>query len=121
MADYIQSFCINNLADPEREFIRKWYAKVLYDALKQLLEVQLRRAYKYFFTGKCYCEIAREENVDENAVRQSIERARTRLKQLLCSTGILETDFEKPVPTQFIKHRREKRRWKNVSYSNGHL
>jgi hypothetical protein len=109
MSDYIQNFCINNLANPEREFLRKWYTEILYDALKKLPEVQLRRVYKHFFARKCYCEIAREENVDESAVRRSIERAIIRLKPLLCGTGISKSDFERPVPTRYIKHRREKK------------
>ena len=67
---------------------------------------------EHLLTEKCYCEIAREENVDESAVRRSIERAIIRLKPLLSGTGISKSDFERPVPTRYIKHRREKKKKK---------
>jgi len=76
-------------------------------ALAKLTEDQYRRIQKHFFEGKSKVKIAKEEGVDESAVRRSLTRAYVTLRQLLEGTEISKSDFAVYAPTRYIKHRRE--------------
>ena len=53
----------------------------LHTALKRLPEKQLNRIHAFYFLGKSKSEIARDEGVDEKAVRLGIERGLATLKK----------------------------------------
>ena len=55
----------------------------LYTALDQLPPVQARRVYAHYILGKSKSDIARAENVSENAVRDSISRGMEMMKNIL--------------------------------------
>lgn len=55
----------------------------LYLALDQLPPVQARRVYAHFILGKSKTDIAKAENVSENAVRDSISRGMETMKNIL--------------------------------------
>ena len=107
---YIESFYTSDVGNPEKEYFKKLSSEILTDALAQLSKDQYRRIMKYHFDGKSKTQIAREENVDESAVRRSLERAYETLRGLLTGTELSKQDCEKPVPTRYIKHRRAKKK-----------
>ena len=104
---YIENFYRNSVCKPEREYIRKEARGILAGALAKLTEDQYRRIQKHFFEGKSKVQIAKEEGVDESAVRRSLTRAYVTLRPLLEGTGISKSDFAVYAPTRYIKHRRE--------------
>ena len=55
----------------------------LYLALDQLPPVQARRVYAHYILGKSKTDIAKAENVSENAVRDSISRGMETMKSIL--------------------------------------
>ena len=55
----------------------------LYTALDQLPPVQGRRVYAHYILGKSKTDIAKSENVSENAVRDSISRGMEMMKNIL--------------------------------------
>ena len=55
----------------------------LYLALNQLPPVQARRVYAHYILGKSKTDIAKAENVSENAVRDSISRGMETMKNIL--------------------------------------
>ena len=55
----------------------------LRDALEQLSEVQKRRLIKYFFENKNEYQIAKEEGVSQQSIHIGIDRALTKLKEIL--------------------------------------
>ena len=55
----------------------------LYLALDQLPPVQARRIYAHYILGKSKTDIAKAENVSENAVRDSISRGMETMKNIL--------------------------------------
>ena len=55
----------------------------LYMALDQLPPVQARRVYAHYILGKSKTDIAKAENVSENAVRDSISRGMETMKNIL--------------------------------------
>lgn len=55
----------------------------LYLALDQLPPVQARRVYAHYILGKSKTDIAKAENVSENAVRDSISRGMEAMKNIL--------------------------------------
>ena len=55
----------------------------LYLALDQLPPVQARRVYAHYILGKSKTDIAKAENVSENAVRDSISRGMETMKNIL--------------------------------------
>lgn len=55
----------------------------LYLALDQIPPVQARRVYAHFILGKSKTDIAKAENVSENAVRDSISRGMETMKNIL--------------------------------------
>lgn len=107
---YIESFYTSDVGNPEKEYFKKLSSELLTNALAQLSKDQYRRIMKYHFDGKSKVQIAKEENVDESAVRRSLERDYETLRGLLTGTELSKQDFEKPVPTRYLKHRREKKK-----------
>lgn len=55
----------------------------LYLALDQLPPVQARRVYAHYILGRSKTDIAKAENVSENAVRDSISRGMETMKNIL--------------------------------------
>lgn len=55
----------------------------LYAALDQLPPVQARRIYAHYILGRSKTDIAKAENVSENAVRDSINRGMETMKNIL--------------------------------------
>lgn len=55
----------------------------LYLALDQLPPVQARRVYAHYILGKSKTDIAKAENVSENAIRDSISRGMETMKNIL--------------------------------------
>ena len=55
----------------------------LYAALDRLPPVQARRVYAHYILGKSKTDIAKAENVSENAVRDSISRGMETMKNIL--------------------------------------
>ena len=84
---FIAEFDDHTMAAPIEDtadlLIRMDSYKQLHAALEKLSEVQRRRLVKRFFDGMTYCDIADNENVSHNAVKDSITRALGKLKNLL--------------------------------------
>ena len=55
----------------------------LYAAIDRLPPVQARRIYAHYILGKSKTDIAKAENVSENAVRDSISRGMETMKNIL--------------------------------------
>ena len=58
----------------------------LWNALNTLPEIQGRRVDACVILGKSYCEIAKDEGVNESAVRRSVERGLKQMKKYLKSS-----------------------------------
>lgn len=61
-------------ATPEEIVLEKTAQEKLYAAIMALPEKQTKRLYSHFYLGMSKAEIARQEGVAENAVRESINR-----------------------------------------------
>ena len=59
---------------PEEIMMEQTLRKKLYTAIMELPEKQAKRIYAHFYLGMSKAEIARQEDVAENAVRESINR-----------------------------------------------
>ena len=70
------------------EYERKEKYRQLYAALSILTQKQKQRVYKYFFCGKSYAEISREEKVDLTTVKETIEASIKKLEKFLKNTPI---------------------------------
>lgn len=68
---------------PEEYYERKLSNEQLYAALCRLPEKSFRRIYAHFFLGMSKVAIAQAEQVDERAVRKSIERGLKQMAQFL--------------------------------------
>jgi len=68
---------------PEEYYERKLSNELLYTAMCQLPEKSFRRIYAHFFLGMSKVAIAQAEQVDERAVRKSIERGLKQMAQFL--------------------------------------
>lgn len=68
---------------PEEVMERAEEQDALYRALDQLPPVQARRVYAHYILGKSKTDIAKAENVSENAVRDSISRGMEAMKNSL--------------------------------------
>ena len=81
--DDIEHDALAQAADPFVILMDKLDNAQLYAALNSLPEKQLHRIYAFYFMGKSKYEIARNEGVDEKAVRLGIERGLATLKKVL--------------------------------------
>lgn len=68
---------------PQELYERKVTKRELYIALYQLPEKQAKRIYAHFFLGMSKVAIARVEQVDERAIRKSIERGLKQMEKFL--------------------------------------
>lgn len=68
---------------PQELYERKVSKQELYGALYRLPEKQAKRIYAHFFLGMSKVAIAKVEQVDERAVRKSIERGLKQLEKYL--------------------------------------
>jgi RNA polymerase sigma-70 factor (ECF subfamily) len=68
---------------PCEVFEKRQMLTSLYAAIAELPEKQGRRVYAHFILGMCKAEIAQIEGVSERVVRQSVNRALHRLKNIL--------------------------------------
>ncbi len=59
---------------PEEIILEQTIREKLYAAVMELPEKQAKRIYAHFYLGMSKAEIARQEGVAENAVRESINR-----------------------------------------------
>ena len=93
----------------------------LYTALDQLPPVQARRVYAHYILGKSKSDIARAENVSENAVRDSISRGMEMMKNILkkffypqiAGNGTSKKgDFQNGTGNRRRQKRNKIRRWK---------
>lgn len=109
MSTYAQSHCINMFKTPLQILVQRHSHGLLNEALSQLSEEQLSRIYKRFYLCMSFVEIAKQENVDESAVRHCINRALKRLKALLEGTDISKQDFENHISTRYVRHSNVKR------------
>ena len=106
----VEEFLDTHHGKPDRELIRKEARMTLYEALNSLPATQANRIYRHFFDEQSYSQIARDERVDESAVRRSIKRGLLQMRRQLCGSGISENDFANPGMIQYMKPRR-----KNIS------
>jgi len=79
--DGIENDAVNATADPFDEYIKNLDKEQLYEAIASLPKNQAKRIYDHFFLGFSYTKIANLGNVDESAVRRSIERGLINLKK----------------------------------------
>lgn len=70
-------------SNPEDEVFKELEYEALDAAIKKLLPRQQKLIYQVFFEGRTYTSIAREEGVDESAIRHAVGRAIKKLKKLL--------------------------------------
>jgi RNA polymerase sigma-70 factor (ECF subfamily) len=68
---------------PEEYYERKLSNEQLYAAMCRLPEKSFRRVYAHFFLGMSKVVIAQAEQVDERAIRKSIERGLKQMAQFL--------------------------------------
>ena len=71
------------LLTPEEIMEQAEEQDALYLVLDQLPPVQARRIYAHYILGKSKTDIARAENVSENAIRDSISRGMETMKNIL--------------------------------------
>ncbi len=91
--------------DPCRIFIRMESYRILYDVLNSLPGKQaVRIIYRHFFCEENYSQIARSEDVDESAVRRSIQRDLMQLRKKLFGTGISTDDLSIRSYIRYVKH-----------------
>ena len=72
--DGIENDALYHPATPEEIILEKTVQEKLYAAIMALPEKQAKRLYTHFYLGMSKAEIARQEGVVENAVRESINR-----------------------------------------------
>ena len=77
--DGIENDALYRSATPEEIAIEKTVHEKLYASIIALPEKQAKRLYAYFYLGMSKAELARQEGVTENAVRESINRGLTYL------------------------------------------
>ncbi|MEB3103016.1 RNA polymerase sigma factor [Ferviditalea candida] len=68
---------------PEEYYEHKITKQQLYAAMCELPEKSFRRIYAHFFLGMSKVSIAEAEQVDERAVRKSIERGLKQMERIL--------------------------------------
>ena len=69
--------------DPAAELVRKEDAARLRQAMEALSPAQRELVLKVYFEGRSYASIAREEKVDESAIRDRIRRIHKKMKNFL--------------------------------------
>ena len=68
---------------PHELYEKKITNQKLYAALNSLSDKQARRIYAHYFLGLSKYAIAKAENIDESAVRRSIEAGLIRMEKFL--------------------------------------
>jgi RNA polymerase sigma-70 factor (ECF subfamily) len=81
--DGIEQDVLFRSISPEEYYERKLSHEQLYAAMCRLPEKSFRRIYAYFFLGMSKVAIAQAEQVDERAIRKSIERGLKQMEQFL--------------------------------------
>lgn len=81
--DGIEQDILHTSISTEEQYERNLSNEQLYAAMCQLSEKSLRRIYAHFFLGMSKVAIAQAEQVDERAVRKSIERGLKQMGQIL--------------------------------------
>lgn len=79
--DVIEHDTLYRPATPEEIMLKQTVREKLYAAVMELSDKQTKRIYAHFYLGMNNAEIARQESVAENAVRESINRG---LQHLAC-------------------------------------
>ena len=69
--------------DPAAEVLRREDAARLLRAMEALTPAQRELVLKVYFEGRSYASIAREEKVDESAIRDRIRRIHKKMKNFL--------------------------------------
>ena len=77
--DGIEHDALYRPATPEEIILEKTVREKLCTAIRTLPEKQAKRLYAHFYLGMSKAELARQEGVTENAVRESINRGLTHL------------------------------------------
>ena len=72
--DGIEHDALYQPQSPEEFILEQTIREKLYAAVMELPEKQAKRIYAHFYLGMSKAEIARQEGVAENAVRESINR-----------------------------------------------
>ena len=72
--DGIENDALYRPATPEEIILEKTMQEKLYATVMELPDKQSKRRYVHFYLGMSKAEIARQEGVAENAVRESINR-----------------------------------------------
>lgn len=72
--DGIEHDALCQAPTPEEIILEQTIREKLYTAVMELPEKQAKRIYAHFYLGMSKAEIARQEGVAENAVRESINR-----------------------------------------------
>lgn len=106
---FLEHQCESSHSSPERAVIKAMAQQTLYQALDSLSPLQRQRIYRHFWEQESFSEIARQEGVDESAVRHCIQRGLLQLKKKLKGTGIAANDFAVHTPIRYVKHRRPKK------------
>lgn len=81
--DGIENDILRPILSSEAEYERLQLQREVCTAMCKLPEKSFRRIYAHYFLGMSKVAIARVENVDERAVRKSIESGLKKLKHLL--------------------------------------
>lgn len=81
--DGIENSILFPLRSAEAQYEEMVFQREIYAAMCRLPEKSFRRIYAHYFLGMSKVAIARVEQVDERAVRKSIESGLKKLKQFL--------------------------------------
>lgn len=82
-SDGIESRLIGAVLSPDEIFDKQYTVKLLQEALNYLPQKQAKRVYTYYIMGVSIAEIARNENVTDNAISESIQRVLNNMKKFL--------------------------------------
>ncbi len=72
--DGIENEALHRMPSPEEMLLQQVTTEQLYQALNALPPIQARRVYKRYILKLKGVEIARQENVNENSIRQAVVR-----------------------------------------------
>lgn len=79
--DGIENDALYRPATPEEIILEKTVQEKLHAAIMALPKKQAKRLYAHFYLGMSKAELARQEGVTENAVRESINRGLNNLAE----------------------------------------
>lgn len=83
VGDGIEGAVVFVSASPQEIYERKITQEQIYFAINQLPEKQARRIYARFFQDMTISQIAKIENIDESAVRHSVNRGLKQIEKIL--------------------------------------